>query len=126
MKSQPVSAAATTTPDLPVLPAPTGESNGSPAAKTAASPNGAPGHKPSGSSRPRGRKSRARLLVVLAVLAVLGVGAWLAYGYITRTFGAPRTDLVTHTVRREKIQVTIVERGALESQNNNDITCRVK
>jgi multidrug resistance efflux pump len=37
-----------------------------------------------------------------------------------------RTDLVTAAVRLEPIQLTIVERGALESADNRDVICRVK
>ncbi len=33
---------------------------------------------------------------------------------------------MTHKVKRETLQLTIVERGALESANNHDIVCRVK
>src|SRR5262249_361997 len=37
-----------------------------------------------------------------------------------------RTDLVTYTVRKQSVDLTVVERGALESAENGDITCRVK
>ncbi len=37
-----------------------------------------------------------------------------------------RTDLVTHPVHYGRLELTIVERGALESANNHDIVCRVK
>src|SRR5205807_4042646 len=37
-----------------------------------------------------------------------------------------RNDLVTHPVHYEKLQLTIIERGALESPENSDVICRVK
>jgi multidrug resistance efflux pump len=57
------------------------------------------------------------------LLAVSAVGgAWL---YILGGVGG-RPDLITHTVRRENLQLTIVERGALEAAQNADINVRVK
>lgn len=47
---------------------------------------------------------------------------WLLAG----VFKPARTDLITHKVRREKLEMTIVERGALESAKNADIVCLVK
>src|SRR5262249_36209518 len=41
-------------------------------------------------------------------------------------FGKSRTDLVLHKVQYDRLPLTIVEQGTLESQNNNDIVCRVK
>jgi multidrug resistance efflux pump len=59
-----------------------------------------------------------------------GVGALLVAGlvifFVARSFHSVRNDLVTHKVQREVLELTIVERGALESTNNSDITCRVK
>jgi multidrug resistance efflux pump len=47
--------------------------------------------------------------------------------FVTKPFASTaRTDLVTHKVKYGKLELTIVERGALESANNNDIVCRVK
>jgi RND family efflux transporter MFP subunit len=51
-----------------------------------------------------------------------GAGFFLIAG----TFRNGRTDLITHTIRREKLELTIVERGALESAKNAEITCTVK
>lgn len=59
-------------------------------------------------------------LVAAVVLAF--TGAWWAFAGLHTT----RTDLITHTVRLEKLQQTIVERGALESAENRDVVCRVK
>src|SRR4029079_18805172 len=37
-----------------------------------------------------------------------------------------RPDLILHKVQYERIQLTITERGQLESSENSDIVCRVK
>jgi multidrug resistance efflux pump len=55
---------------------------------------------------------------------VLGAGA--AYALVRHPFRRARTDLLTHTVQSGPLELTIVERGALESANNADIVCRVK
>jgi len=47
--------------------------------------------------------------------------------FVTKPFAKDiRTDLVTHKVGYGRLELTIVERGALESANNHDIVCRVK
>jgi multidrug resistance efflux pump len=65
--------------------------------------------------------------VVVGGAGFLGVAA-IVVGYIIiqKPFRQTRTDLVTHKVRYETLELTIVERGALESANNSDIYCRVK
>jgi multidrug efflux pump subunit AcrA (membrane-fusion protein) len=91
----------------------------------AASPNGQ--SNPSPTRLPRAHKAGkgTRLLVVLLALVVLAGGGWTAYHFVLA--GDPvRTDLVLHKVRREKLLLTIVARGGLESAENNEITCRVK
>ena len=40
--------------------------------------------------------------------------------------GANRPDLLLHTVKHEDLDLTVVERGTLESADNRDIICRVK
>jgi multidrug resistance efflux pump len=70
----------------------------------------------------RGRRGKLLVIgavVVLAVTAVTTVGA-------ARVFRPARVDLVTHTVKPDRLELTVVERGALESANNHDIYCRVK
>jgi multidrug efflux pump subunit AcrA (membrane-fusion protein) len=39
---------------------------------------------------------------------------------------AGRTDLVLYNVQKQKLLLTVVERGALESSDNAEISCRVK
>lgn len=65
----------------------------------------------------------APLIVAAAVLAVGGgVAAWYAF---FRT-PAARADVLTHTVKREPLVITIAEKGTLESAENADIVCKVK
>jgi HlyD family secretion protein len=63
-------------------------------------------------------------IVAVAVLGVVGAG--VAYALVVPNFRGGRADLVTHKVQKGRLELTIVERGALESANNSDIVCRVK
>jgi multidrug resistance efflux pump len=45
---------------------------------------------------------------------------------LRNSLGGGRPDLVLHTVKKERLELTIIERGALESGRNSDIYCRVK
>lgn len=58
-------------------------------------------------------------ILALAVLVA-------AYVWVKKPFQKTRTDLVTHKVGYQTLELTIVERGALESANNSDVYCRVK
>jgi multidrug efflux pump subunit AcrA (membrane-fusion protein) len=69
------------------------------------------------------RISRPLLFVIIA--AVLAGGAATVYA-VNRSMHPARTDLVLHTVRRERLELNIVERGSLESAKNEDVVCRVK
>lgn len=40
--------------------------------------------------------------------------------------GGNRPDLLLHTVKHEDLDLTVVERGALESADNRDVICKVK
>jgi multidrug efflux pump subunit AcrA (membrane-fusion protein) len=64
------------------------------------------------------------LIVAGAILVVAGVFG--TYLFVANPFRRVRTDLVTHKVRAEQLELTIVERGALESAKNSDIYCNVK
>lgn len=59
---------------------------------------------------------------MLGVAAGGSVAGW--YFFAGRSVLRP--DLLTHPIRKEKLQVTIVERGNLEAARNNEIICRVK
>jgi multidrug efflux pump subunit AcrA (membrane-fusion protein) len=57
---------------------------------------------------------------------LIGGAAAATYPLFGKNMRSARPDLVTHTVGRERLTLTIVERGALESADNNELTCRVK
>jgi len=61
---------------------------------------------------------------VLLLLVVTGtsLGGWY---FLARRHGA-RPDLILHAIKREKLMVTVVDRGSLESADNNEIICKVK
>jgi HlyD family secretion protein len=63
-----------------------------------------------------------RFLFVL----LLGL-AWPAPGFVRADDPKPLpVRLLTHKVQRQKIDLTILERGTLESQDNGAVVCRVK
>src|SRR5215210_856642 len=59
--------------------------------------------------------------VGLAVLAA----AILLYTFTSGRKG-DRPDLLLHTVKNEDLDLTVVERGAVESADNRDVICKVK
>lgn len=63
---------------------------------------------------------------MLIGLGAVGVAAVLFFFVFKRDRGANRPDLLLHTVKREDLDLTVVERGTLESSDNRDIICRVK
>ena len=75
---------------------------------------------PSRLPRPAGWSMRAKVLAIAGLLAVVA-GASATYYFIRGPFQRARTDLVTHRVHRERLELNIVERGALESARNSDV-----
>jgi multidrug resistance efflux pump len=73
----------------------------------------------------RGQRRRTGLYVLAALVVVGAVATAAAFG-LNRTHGAVRLDLVTHKVHKDRLELTVVERGALESADNRDVYCRVK
>lgn len=73
---------------------------------------------------PRRPSRRWKTSMFLAAAGLVG----LAFGnrFVPNSFRAARSDLVTHRVHRERLELTIVERGTLESSRNSDIYCTVK
>jgi multidrug resistance efflux pump len=68
---------------------------------------------------------QSKILLALGVSLLVLVGALGII--IAKPFAHdPRVDLITHPVKYGRLELTIVERGALESANNHDIVCRVK
>lgn len=58
----------------------------------------------------------------MLLVAAGGGAAW----YFLLSPGTKVLDVVTHTVKKEPLELTIVERGTLESSENSDVYCRVK
>ena len=87
------------------------------------------GQPSSSSSRPSqaGKSTRRRKLVVGAsslvlLCALIGGVLYLVHGKL----GTARTDLVLHKVKYGRLELTVVERGSLESTRNSEVFCRVK
>jgi HlyD family secretion protein len=59
--------------------------------------------------------------MIAAIVVVAGIGYW-----ITSPAKAQRTDLILEKVKLEPLQLTVVERGALESADNREVHCRVR
>ena len=49
-----------------------------------------------------------------------------AAAFFGKGFGKNHSDLVLHTVQYDRLPLTVVEKGTLESKRNNDIKCKVK
>lgn len=95
-----------------------------PALDSANGRNGSASFVPSRLPQPQRWSWRKKVLVTAGVF--LGItGAVVTY-WMVRNPHQARTDLVTHRVKYEKLELTIVERGALESAKNSDIYCNVK
>src|SRR5262245_13484540 len=101
-----------------------------PAPKTGASPNGASpngSHPPSRLSQPGSHRSGSRLRAVLiaglvVAVAAAGTGAY----FMSMAPKGPRADLILYKVKYEPVNLTVIERGALESADNRELTCRVR
>jgi hypothetical protein len=83
-----------------------------------------------GSSRlPKGGRrwsNRWRIGVGVAALLVFGAAITAVLGVTGVLFGKQPYSGPTWTVRKEKLKITIVARGSLESANNGDIYCKVR
>jgi HlyD family secretion protein len=71
-----------------------------------------------------GGRGRAVPLALAAVVLAAGGGAAAWYAFFRTP--AARADVLTHTVKREPLVITIAEKGTLESADNADIVCKVK
>src|SRR5579884_3873405 len=83
--------------------------------------------RPGPSRLPKGRgwKPRGKWLIALLLLFALGgagVGGW--YFYARKHTARP--DLLTHKIKKEKLHITITERGSLEPAENTFFSCKVK
>ena len=66
------------------------------------------------------------VLVGGAIALVPALGSALNIPGLSGMFATKRPDLITHKAKREYLQVTVVERGTLESSENKDVVCKVK
>jgi HlyD family secretion protein len=69
---------------------------------------------------------RTKLSLVGALMGLLLLVGGAGYSLLGSGFHSSRMDLATHVVHSGPLQLSIVERGTLESANNNDIVCHVK
>ncbi|HET6572189.1 MAG TPA: hypothetical protein VFG68_01195 [Fimbriiglobus sp.] len=116
---------------------PTAPPDATPVHLSPASANGhpTPAPHPHPPARPRrGRRwyawgaTLATLVVLVggAVALVPAIGSALHIPGLAGLFTSKRPDLILHKVKPEYLQVTVVERGTLESSENKDVVCRVK
>jgi HlyD family secretion protein len=61
-------------------------------------------------------------LLLLFALGGTGLGGW--YFYARKHTARP--DLLTHKIKKEKLHITITERGSLEPADNTFFSCKVK
>jgi multidrug efflux pump subunit AcrA (membrane-fusion protein) len=109
---------------LPAPPTAPPEPNGQPALEKAT--NGQPSSPlPSKLPRPNRWSTNVKLAAIAGIVLFAGVvvgGPLLLFGGANRN----RADLIYHKVTHGNLQLTLVERGALEAAENRDVVCRVK
>lgn len=64
-----------------------------------------------------------RVIAILGLLAILGAAAAVA---LAPGKSAGDKPLLTHTISRGKLTVSVTEQGTLESSNNTEIKCKVR
>jgi multidrug efflux pump subunit AcrA (membrane-fusion protein) len=124
MKSQPASVP-TKQPEEILTPAGAALEAGPQPLETNGSTNGS-SRRPSRLPKARTWNRRTKVLALAVLLLVVGSAGAAGYLLIAKPFQNARTDLVVHKVQYGRLELTIIERGALESANNHDIICRVK
>src|SRR5580693_7581753 len=60
------------------------------------------------------------------VAAHFFLGKSLVTDLVLGTRNAERPDIILHTVKKEQLNVTVTEKGTLESAANKDIVCMVR
>ena len=68
---------------------------------------------------------RRKILVVGGLLCTVAAIVVISM-VVARDKGGAHPELVKHKVQYGRLELTIVERGALESANNGDVSCKVK
>lgn len=92
---------------------------------SASAPSSFPSPVPSRPAKARGWSKRSLVFLIVGAFLTVAAGA-TAYLVAGNPFQQPRTDLVTHRVHYERLELNIVERGTLESAKNSDIYCTLK
>ena len=72
---------------------------------------------------PSGDRMVTRIVVVVGVLMIGGAAAAVA---LLPGSSAENQSLLTHTISRGKLTVSVTEQGTLESSNNTEIKCKVR
>ena len=70
-----------------------------------------------------GDRMVTRIVVVVGVLMIGGAAAAVA---LLPGSSAKNQSLLTHTISRGKLTVSVTEQGTLESSNNTEIKCKVR
>src|SRR5262249_54941890 len=73
----------------------------------------------------RAARRHNRLVAWSTAAAFLIVGGGLLTFYMTRT-PTVRPDVILHKVKKEDLNVTVTEKGTLESAENKDVVCKVR
>ncbi|HEV3385160.1 MAG TPA: hypothetical protein VG097_10100 [Gemmata sp.] len=69
------------------------------------------------------KRSNRKYWVAGLIILLLAVGTTTIL--IARPSG-PRTDVILYKVKKEPLNVSVTEKGTLESSNNTDLTCKVR
>lgn len=80
---------------------------------------------PNGLPSPR-RGAAGKLLIALLVLVVGGAGAAYTLSKAKGARTGERSDLIVESVKRAALEISITERGSLESSANKTLTCLVE
>ena len=88
--------------------------------------NGSPLPGVSTPSKRRRRLSLAVWIILTAVVSAILMPSEYLAGWSPFSTSSTRPDLLLHRVGYERLPVTVVERGTLESADNKDVICRVK
>ncbi|RMF41650.1 MAG: HlyD family efflux transporter periplasmic adaptor subunit [Planctomycetota bacterium] len=72
------------------------------------------------------RRSGRVLMIAIALVAVLGGGAWAIYGFSGLGSGPTEKKMITATVVRGPFDHIVLEQGEVESSSNIDVLCEVK
>jgi len=81
-------------------------------------------------SRPFKRRSARkwvwRASIALALVAIVGVSVNLMSSETATSGTSSTAPILTHTVKRGDLDVTVIEQGVLESSENTEIKCKVR